>query len=513
MKALMTILLLACGLGPQAARLAIAEETDPCEALVPPEGVSFSAVPEWVEQEGMPRYCRVQGLIAARIRFEMRLPVAWRGTFVMAGCGGFCGELQPDIPRPGNAIVPALRRGHAAIAHDSGHQAPTWETGWARDPEALRIWAHEVLPLVTEAGVAMATSLYGRAPVYRYFNGCSNGGRLAAMAAQRYPELFHGIAMGDPILDLSGTAGLWGNWVITSLQGPEGPIVDKARVPLLRRLVLERCDSLDGSNDGVIRDPSACEVEFDDLACTGVEAGPDCLSAAEVRAVKRLYAGVLGPEGDVVYPAQEYGSEHFADIWLFPSADGRAWGGRASAGYRQLLAMSLDEPDEPAGLSTERMLDWIARSPVPALTDAKNPDLSAFAEAGGKLVIYQGLADPLIIPAPIIDYYEQAASVLGGMTRLRDTARLFTVPGFGHCWEKPAAGPDDFDPLAAVERWVEAGEAPDWLELRGRPGSGQAAGPIRICAHSGPNGQVDDQCSTIGPRPSRWAPNSSRGKP
>lgn len=490
-----------------------AQADDPCAALEPPDGVTFASPPQWVEQEGLPRYCRVQGLIDGRIRFELRLPAAWRGTFVMAGCGGFCGELLPDLSRPGNGILPSLKRGHAVIAHDAGHQAPSWETGWAADPEALRIWSHEVLPRVTRAGVTLSGSMYGRAPVYRYFNGCSNGGRLAAMAAQRYPDLFHGIAMGDPILDLSGTAGLWGNWVITSLQGPDGPLVDASRVPILKRFVLDRCDVLDGDADGVIRNPSLCTADFDELACQGGQDPATCLSGDEVRAVRRLYGGVRNASGELVYPAQEYGSEHYADIWLFPSREAKAWGGRASAGYRQILAMSLGEEDVPAGLSTEQMLDWIARSPVPAMTDAKDPDLSAFARAGGKMIIYQGLADPLIIPAPVLDYYERAAMTMGGLEELRDTARLFMVPGFGHCWEKPAEGPDDFDPLAAVERWVEAGEAPRWLELRGRPGSGQPEGPMRLCALAGSTGLNDEDCVTISPRPSRWVPLLSGGTP
>jgi len=66
------------------------------------------------------------------------------------------------------------------------------------------------------------------------------------------------------------------------------------------------------------------------------------------------------------------------------------------------------------------------------------------------------------------------------MDRLRQDARLFMVPGWGHCWEKPANAPDDFDPLMAVERWVEEGRAPDIMVARraSQDGKGQHSRPI-----------------------------------
>ena len=189
-----------------------------CSSLPAPEGVVFSVAPAWVESGELPTYCRVSGSIDGRVNFEMRLPETWSGRFLMAGCGGFCGELLPDKPGHSNAINEALKRGYAGISHDSGHQAKSWETHWATDPEALALWAHKILPVVAGVGTQLATSLYGQSPRYKYFSGCSNGGRLGLQAAQRYPELFDGIAAGAGIFELSGIAGLWGNWLITTNQ-------------------------------------------------------------------------------------------------------------------------------------------------------------------------------------------------------------------------------------------------------------------------------------------------------
>lgn len=441
-----------------------------CAATTPPSEVRFEAPPRWVESDKLPAHCEIRGIAVNKIRFVMKLPANWQGRFLLAGCGGFCGELQPDREGYGNTINYAVRRGYAAISHDGGHQAPSWETDWARDPEALEIWAHKVLPIMVEAGTALARSVYGGPPRYKYFAGCSNGGRLGMMAAQRYPNLFDGVAAGASIFDLGGTAGLWGSWS-TMHAFPSGrPLLSTDDWKALHEYVLQRCDAHDGRRDRRIDKPAECSIDFRDAAG---EKG--FLTNVQAEALNALYGGVRdgtdlpNSGGAPVYPALEYGAEFFGDIWLGGTAEQPGWGIRASKGYRELLAASLGETP-PASPTIEVTKSLIARSKVSALTDATDTDLRPLAKAGGKLLIYQGLADPLIIPQPIETYYAAAATKIGGLARLREHARLFMVPGWGHCWERPTATGDDFDPLAALEAWVERGAAPETLKLRSRDG-------------------------------------------
>jgi feruloyl esterase len=441
-------------------------EADPCLTLAAPRDVEFARPPAWQPAAELPRYCQVQGTIAGRIQFEYRMPEQWNGRFMMAGCGGFCGAVLADKPGHSNTINIALQRGYAAISHDGGHQAANADTSWAfDDPEALEIWAHKVLPLVVAAGTDMASGFYGKPPAYRYFSGCSNGGRLGMMAAQRYPELFDGIAAGASIFDLSGTAGLWGNWMITQLQSAGAPITP-AQQALVKDAVMQQCDGKDGANDGIIQQPRQCEFDFTSLQCSGSTAASEqCLAAEQVARLQRLYGGVMTSAGERIYPALEYGSEHYTDLWLY-GADGKpGWGVSASQGYRQLLSHDLYNRDAPDAVSTDEMRAWIERSAVPATTDATNPDLSGLQSSGGKLLIYHGWADPLIVPEPTVEYYAKAAANAGGTAALQRNARLFMLPGWGHCWERPAAGPDQFDPLEILEQWVEQGIAPDQIEL------------------------------------------------
>ncbi len=457
---------------------------DGCADLPAPDGVVFEAAPQWVEAGELPRYCRIRGTIENRVNFEMRLPEKWSGRFLMAGCGGFCGALIPDKPGHSNAINAALKRGYAAISHDGGHQARSWETQWAQDREALELWAHKSLPVVTETGIRLATAMYQHPPRYKYFSGCSNGGRMGLMAAQRYPGLFDGIAAGGSIFELSGIAGLWGNWLISTNQDGLHSRFAQAKVPVIEELVMAQCDALDGLTDGIIDDPRLCKIQFAAAACPENATAQDgCLNAEDIQLLERLYGGVKNGEGDTVYPAVVPGSEYYSDRWLF-GADGEpAWGVRASAGYRQLLARDLSVQDIPGGLSTDQMLDWLSRSSIPGLTDATDPDLSGLAEENTKLLIYQGWSDPLIIPEPITRYYQQAAALAGGLQKLQRNARLFMVPGWGHCWEKPAAAPDDFDPLSALEQWVEKDQAPDFLVARQVDAAGVEQRARPICSY------------------------------
>jgi pimeloyl-ACP methyl ester carboxylesterase len=457
---------------------------DSCAALAAPVGVVFSAPPAWVESGELPRYCRVTGTIDARVKFEMRLPQKWSGRFMMAGCGGFCGALLPDKPGHANAINEALKRGYAAISHDSGHQAKSWETYWARDREALELWAHKALPVVSNAGTALASAMYQQAPRYKYFSGCSNGGRLGLMAAQRYPGLFDGIAAGGSIFELSGIAGLWGNWLIVNSQSGMNSRIPQAKVPLIKALVMEQCDAMDGLADGIIDDPTKCELDFTTAVCPVSSTAPgDCLSGQEADVLERLYGGVKNGKGEIVYPAVVPGSEHYSDRWLF-GADGHpGWGVMASAGYRQMLAEDLSEQDSPAGLSTDQMLDWLSRSSVPQLSDATDPDLSGLRRESTKLLIYQGWSDPLIIPEPITHYYQRAVAAAGGLQQLQQNARLYMVPGWGHCWEKPAAAPDNFDPLFELEQWVEQGQPPEFIVARQLDEAGMEQRSRPICSY------------------------------
>ena len=89
-----------------------------------------------------------------------------------------------------------------------------------------------------------------------------------------------------------------------------------------------------------------------------------------------------------------------------------------------------------------------------------SPDLSAFKARGGKLLLYHGWNDPAISPESTLNYYMAVLQKIGG-GKQDNWIRLYMVPGMTHCQGGP--GPDEFNKMAAIERWRESNSTPNEL--------------------------------------------------
>ncbi len=432
------------------------------------------------DRTDLPAFCEVRGEIAERVKFVMRLPaVDWNSKFVVTGCGGFCGYLRPDKPGYSNSINEALKLGYAVIQTDSGHQAPNWSTDWAiGDDRALQLFAGRWLPLAAATGRALVESFYQGLPTRTYFQGCSNGGRLGLYAAQRYPELFDGIAAGGAIFDLTGNAGVHGLWLLQTTRDKAGKaLISRDKIPLLSAHVLARCDTLDGLEDGVVSAPGRCEPDVRSLQCPA-DGADNCLDVAEVEAVARLYRGAH-LNGQQLFPGVLPGSESLWPIWLVGTDTERAWGERAAEG---MLRLTYGVAESEAFNAHDYVLadELVNLQKYAPVVNATNPDLTGLEEAGGKLFYYHGLADPLILPGRARQYFADAAAEMGG-ERLDKVARFVMIPGHGHCWEKPGQAADDFNPLVVIDRWVESGVAPAEV-IAERGGDDEQVYQGKLCA-------------------------------
>jgi feruloyl esterase len=358
----------------------------------------------------------------------------------------------------------------------------------------------------------IAAAFYGEAARYNYFSGCSTGGAEALHAAQRYPDDFDGIIAGDPGNNRTHL-NLQLLWNFEHNHAPHDnshPLLGPADLRLLHAAVLKACDKLDGVEDGVIADPRQCHFDASSLLCQANQSG-GCLSAAQVDAVKALYAGPRDRmTGTQIYPGYAFGSE---TVGLAPNSPLIGW---------SLYWANPEKPDEPQRADFFRhwafndpswdwwTFDWSkdvdrANQALAPLVDAVDPDLGRFRAHGGKLIMFMGWADPVASPYEIINYYDSVvARGAGGSeaAHLADTqsfARLYMVAGMGHCAlgdgatyfsnatrnSSPPVEDAQHDMGLALTEWVEHNKAPDTLiatHFREGSGlSGQVAFQRKLC--------------------------------
>jgi pimeloyl-ACP methyl ester carboxylesterase len=449
----------------------------------------------------LPAYCRVLGYVRPAINFEIRLPLRdWNGKFYMAGCGGFCGSLGANAPGFSNAMNFGLRRNYAVSTSDSGHWGSSATDGrWALDnPVALMDFAQRSVPETARVTKIILKAFYGTEQKKSYFAGCSNGGRMAAMEALRYPKDFDGIISGAPALDGTGLiANLFG-WATRANTGPDGkPVLSLAKVKLLEHAVYEACGEKNGIKDSVIADPRACHFKPAVLQCRAGNAA-DCLTQAEVGAAEKIYGGPVNSRGQQLYPGGvPLGSEPFWPLWVTGRGD---IPGRmalfAQDFYRYLLFRPMASPDfkvmdydfdrDPSRLGYFASIGNAATF-NPDTGEIEFSNMSAFRQAGGKLIIYHGWADALVTPQLTVYFYDALAKKSGGIAATQEFARLFMVPGMDHCGAQtngPGIADTGIDPLTALEQWVEEGKAPsELIATKTAPNSNQTLWRRPLCAY------------------------------
>ena len=171
--------------------------------------------------------------------------------------------------------------------------------------------------------------------------------------------------------------------------------------------------------------------------------------------------------GEQLYPGGlPKGSESFWQLWFTGNSDeiDDSWSSLACSEFLRYLAFQEDPGDTYSMTDFNFDTDPQRMKFMSQIINADHPDLEAFRNEGGKLLMYQSWADAATTPLKTIDFYENVELAVGSRDETQEFFRLFMIPGMGHCGigEGPGIdGSDDFDPLTALELWVEMGEAPE----------------------------------------------------
>lgn len=433
--------------------------TGACKALEGSKAFAqteMKSATEVAAANGRPAFCEVQAVIrsveGSEIGVVYRLPLNWNGKVLALGGGGWMGNVTLQAASDG------LTRGYATLQTDAGHTSGSGfdASPWAinADGTANRVkledFAHRAIHLMTERGKQVVSAHYGRAPSRAYYQGCSTGGRMGLMEVQRYPQDFDGVIAGAPVHTLQTQTSAQ---LRTNAFAAPGAQLRPAHLALLTRSVLAACDAKDGAADGVLRDARACDFDPGVLQCSG-EAGDDCLTASQVAAMHKVYAGEKARDGSIAsYPLEKGGESGWA---RFVSTAGGGDAGTNSGGMHALRVPLLGDANFDMSRFTAEDVAKVRTSWLGRMYEANDPDISAFAARGGKLILWHGVNDPGPSARATVEYFEAASKVT---PRAGNALRLFLLPGVGHC--SGGAGPDRVDWITVMENWVEKGQAPE----------------------------------------------------
>jgi len=440
-----------------------------------------------------PEHCNVLGTIDAAVSescpaivgqsdqcligFRIKLPLktAWNEKYLMTGEGGFAGDRNnfgDDFLT--NNGVPALNRGYAVGASDSGHEANLGETFWALDtPPSPGIdnereinFAFRAIHLTALVEKEIIQRFQGKPIKKSYFVGHSSGGRQGLMEAALFPDDFDGIISSAPVVN----SGFVARFIQSSqAQFPDAislanldAVLKADDFDIIRDAVLMKCDVADEDGDGIpetvagdgfLNDPRFCEFDIEDL--DGV------LTETQQEVFKTILASLKVGNGE-----NEIFTNGFEVTRL--TSEATLWFG----------PLNPSTPSLHFAFGTEIYKFFIKDDPNLKLHDivlnfddiskifpfiAPN-DLDSFVERGGKLIIFHGWEDADISPRDTIDFYETVTEKMSDEER-DDHIRLFMVPGMGHItgiFIQLPQGVADF--LTALENWVENGVAPDAIK-------------------------------------------------
>jgi feruloyl esterase len=467
----------------------------------------------------LPEHCHVTGRIAERvganaqhyaINFRLRLPTAWNGRFFFEGGGGSNGNVGNAFGvLQGQQPAVALALGYAVVSQDAGHdnqanndplRGGTQTFGF--DPQARLDFGYNSYDQVATAAKALVARYYGKPAEKSYFAGCSEGGREGMMFSQRYPAHFDGILACSPGFNLprAAVAEAWDSQAfaevakVERLRDASGqPYLNKTfsdeDLALVSRAVLEACDAIDGAADGMVQAFISCTTQtvapkLAAITCKGPKTDT-CVTAAQVAALRKVFDGARTSAGESVYAPWAWdagiggksGSAYNIGwrIWKIGAYGAQANNAiNLTLGASALPSIFVTPPlavSTAAGGAAAYALAFDVNHYKNALDNrdgefqqsslefmkANATDLSAFRSRGGKLLIIQGVSDPVFSILDTVRWWDALNVANGG--RAAEFARLFAVPGMNHCAGGPAT--DQFDAFSALVSWVEHGVAPD----------------------------------------------------
>ncbi|KAJ4350566.1 hypothetical protein N0V95_004615 [Ascochyta clinopodiicola] len=378
----------------------------------------------------------------------------------------------------------AVGEGYVATTSDAGIGLSYVPDPWAlTSPGNINFYAlQDFASVALNDQALLAKSLvkdfYGRPADFSYWTGCSQGGRQGFMLAQRYPDAYDGIAAAAPAFNWAQfiPAASWAQTVM-AITGQYPP---KCEIDALTDAVVAACDPLDGVTDGLVSGVSKCTFDPFTLVgksvhCASKNTTTTISNAAAVIA-NLTWTGPRKSNGDflwygVNYQARLTGSDAqsgtTSDLGYASTscdANGTCIGLLTGLGEAWLKFFVKKDPEwnytQIRSVEDYTRLFHASVQEFDSIISTRDPDLSAFRDAGGKIVTYHGLADGLIPTKGTEDYYNR---VKASTPDIEAFFCYFEVPGLEHC--SGGSGGQPTSTFQALVDWVENGIVPETLPI------------------------------------------------
>ncbi|MDN7356248.1 tannase/feruloyl esterase family alpha/beta hydrolase [Acetobacter senegalensis] len=471
-------------------------------------------------------------------------PAKWNGRLHLKGGGGWAGSTQGSTTQlaldsagvAGSPAETAGVEGAVSATTDTGHSYDKagssnlagGNPSFALDPSGkinTVLWhdfaergVHEMV-LKTRA---LARVYYGHSARYAYWDGFSTGGRQGLMEAQAYPDDFDGILAGAPAIN-------WTRFITNDLypqivmqQDLDGHRLTPAQLSAVSNAAIRACDVIGGQHLGYIPDPRLCRYDpVRDKAMLCVSDGGRnrsalCLSHAQALALNKMWYGQTS-DGSVPDPMLDNGTDIHPGVrqqWygLMRGTNLAAMAGPTPFPIAaDMTAVELEDPsiatpamvnEKSNGSDGWKKLGYadlkaaydlgLARQAALSHINTDNPDLTAFRDHGGRLIMYHGLADMLIPPMNSIHYYNRVVERMGDVTEIQAFYRLYLIAGMNHGIANGTSNAAAVIPLPDHETlyekltdWVENGHAPGRYDIESsQPGGKKVSRPLCVFPQS-----------------------------
>ena len=421
---------------------------------------------------------------------------AWNGKVENLGGGGLAGSIGSTTSATNAGFVGSSTDGGHNTAQNDGNVGAFGiiQASHQLDVGKLTDFAAEAQHQQYLWALAIAKAYYGQAATRNYWNGCSTGGRQGLQLAENWGEDFDGVLVGAPVVYLQslGVSHLWPALVNRDdVVGLGHPAITTAQYGSAVASAITACDVIgtDVVRDGVVDDPRQCTWSAARNVCgaPGAPASPNCLDYVQAIALDKIWEGPRNHHGQRMwFPWLK--NQTGGNLVLGPTVGSLFLGGAAftwdhkdinfdvNNEYSSLdlaAANPLGEPS-PIALEDEFLMGDSPGGPGNIFVADDYQAVIDHVHHGpkhGKIIMWQGSADPLVPWQDSIHFYRAMATTFGnGRTDfdgLSSWYRYYHASGVGHCGGGVGASPiavtlpdgnsQIFDDLV---KWVENGVVP-----------------------------------------------------